>query len=176
MDEPEAHTPVELFWQEARKVAGINRLDVVVGSTARAALTPPAWSFDPDPRTADELVAEVLAGTRTASSSPLRAWEAGGEELPAAGDLSILLDGREQPAALLRHDDVDVVPFDEVPASHAVAEGEPSLADWRRRQHRAFTDLLAAADGTFDSRAPVVLERFRVLHPRPRRRGQQSGS
>ena len=63
-------------------------------------------------------------GARRDTASSLWDYEAEGEPLPTAGDLSILLDGRGEPRAVLRTTDVHVAPFGEVGAGHARAEGE----------------------------------------------------
>ena len=58
------------------------------------------------------------------------------------------------------------VPFDEVTAEHARAEGEDdrSLASWRAIHRRFFTEN-ARHDRGFDERMPVVCERFRLVYP-----------
>lgn len=96
---------------------------------------PEAWAFGAEPAQADELLALVLAGIKSATASSLWAYEAEGEPLPTAGDLSILLDGRGEPRAVIRSTDVHVVPFRGVDAEHAHAEGEGdrSLAHWCTR-------------------------------------------
>ncbi|RPF26839.1 ASCH domain-containing protein [Georgenia muralis] len=164
---PPVDEAIELFWAEARKVVGLTRLDVIVGTSDTASLTPPAWSFGETAEQADELVALVLAGRRTATSSALWEWEAEDEDLPRPGDLAIVCDGAGLPRALVRTDAVEVVPFDAVDAEHARAEGEPSLDSWRRE----YRDHLAAAVAPrqLAPDVPLVLERFTVLHPRPRR-------
>ena len=137
---PPEDESVERFWAQARKVAGFTRLDVVVGENELAALTPPAWSFGANAEEADELLALVIAGVKTATaSSPLRSGRRRSEELPRPGDLSIICDGAGEPHVLVRTTAVDVVPFDQVPAEHAAAEGEGdrSLEHWRR-VHEAY--------------------------------------
>ncbi|GAA1635958.1 ASCH domain-containing protein [Georgenia ruanii] len=168
---PEDET-VERFWAQARKVAGFTRLDVVVGENEVAALTPPAWSFGTDAEEADELLALVVAGVKTATSSARWEWEAEGEELPRPGDLSIICDGAGEPHVLTRTTAVDVVPFDQVPAEHAAAEGEGdrSLEHWRQVHERYLRHVLGGYGREFTPETPVVLERFAVLYPRRRRR------
>lgn len=163
---------LELFWAEARKVAGLTRLAAVIGVGATESLTPPAWSFGDSAEMADELLGLVLAATKTATSSARWEWEADGEPLPEPGDLAIVCDGAGEPRALVRTVAVDVVPFDQVPAEHAAAEGEGdgSLESWRRDHDAYFTAALARVGRTFAPDMPVVLERFELLHPRPRRR------
>ena len=158
---------IELFWAEARKVVGLTRLDVIVGTSDTASLTPPAWSYGETAEQADELVGLVLAGDRTATSSALWEWEAEDEDLPRPGDLAIVCDGAGLPRALVRTDAVVVVPFDAVDAEHTRAEGETSLDSWRREHRDHLT--AAVAPRPFATDMPLVLERFTVLHPRPRR-------
>ena len=166
---PPEDEAIELFWAEARKVTGLTRLDVIVGTSDTASLTPPAWSFGDTAEMADELADLVLAGRKTATASALWEWEAEDEDLPRPGDLAIVCDGAGRPRALVRTDDVQVVPFDAVGAEHARAEGEgeATLESWRREHRDHFT--AAVAPRPFATDMPVVLERFTVLHPRVRR-------
>ena len=50
---------------------------------------PDAWAFGATSEQADELLGLVLAGTKTGTASSLWDYEAEGEPLPTAGDLSI---------------------------------------------------------------------------------------
>lgn len=163
---------VEAYWATARKRAGLDRLDVVVGQQPLGAVPPPAWFFDTDPGTADALLGLVLAGQKTATSSPAQLYEWEGVPLPAPGDLSIVLDGAGRPRALVVTTDVDVVAFGDVDAGHAAAEGEGdrSVARWRRDHEAVFTAELGAAGLRLTADTPVVLERFRLLDPKPPKR------
>lgn len=160
---------VEFFWEEARKVAGITRLDVVVGQNTLAVLTPPTWAFGTTAERADAFVADVLAGERTATSGAAAQWEAAEEELPRPGTLSILCDGSGRPRALVRTVVVEVLPFEQVPVEHAAAEGEDSLESWRTTQRAELAGVLAGLGQAFTPAAPLVLERFTLVHPLPRR-------
>lgn len=125
---------------------------------------PESWAFGDHARLADELLALVLDGTKTATAGALADYEAHDEQLPEPGDLAIVLDGAGEPRALLQVTHVEVRPFSEVDAEHAWLEGEGdrSLAHWREGHERFFAR--ASVDG-FDPAMPVVLERFVVLHP-----------
>lgn len=125
---------------------------------------PESWAFGDHARLADELLALVLDGTKTATAGALADYEVHDEQLPEPGDLAIVLDGAGEPRALLRVTHVEVRPFSEVDAEHAWLEGEGdrSLAHWREGHERFFAR--ASVDG-FDPAMPVVLERFVVLHP-----------
>ena len=167
-DRPEDVREAELqaFWEVARVRANLNRLTAYTGPTPLDILRPPDWSFGSSPEMADELLALVLAGTKTATASVLSDYEAAGEEVPRAGDLSIVTDGAGHPRALIVTTEVHVVPFDEVTAEHAYAEGEGdrSLRFWREVHARYFAEQ-GEDPASSAGRLPVVCESFRVLHP-----------
>lgn len=156
---------IDAFWEDARIHVGLTELASYVGSRPLAAVQPPAWSFGATPEQADRLLQLVLDGVKTATAGALWDYEADDEPLPTPGLLSIVLDGGGHPRALVRIDEVRIVPFDEVDAEHAYAEGEGerTLADWREI-HRWFFTEYAAHDRGFSPDMPVVLERFRLLH------------
>ncbi len=165
VDDPR-EAELQAFWEVARVRANLNRLAVYTGPTPLDTLRPPDWSFGATPEQADALLALVLDGTKTATASARRDYDAEGEQLPEAGDLAIITDGEGHPRALVAVTDVQVVPFDEVSEEHANAEGEGdrSLAHWREVHERFFTEH--GADGTaFAPDLLVVCERFRLLHP-----------
>jgi histidinol-phosphate aminotransferase len=105
---------VEVFWNQAR---------VSLGGSAPVQ-PPEAWTFGDSADLADELLALVLAGTKTATSSALWEYEADHEPLPQVGELSLLLDGAGVPRCVIETTEVAVVPMDQVDAAFAAAEGE----------------------------------------------------
>lgn len=159
---------IDAFWEDARIHVGLTELASYVGATPLSAIQPPAWSFGATPEQADGLLALVLDGTKTATAGALWDYEADGDPLPTPGMLSIVLDGAGHPRALVRTDDVRIIPFADVDEAHAYAEGEGdrSLGTWRAIHHRFFTEH-AAHDRGFSEDMPVVLERFTVLHRGP---------
>ncbi|MGH3412259.1 MAG: ASCH domain-containing protein [Marmoricola sp.] len=160
-----ADETVDAFWHVARRHARLDHMPGYFGPTPLASVTPPAWRFGANPEQADELLALVLDGTKTATASALRDYEAEGEPLPEPGTLGIVLDGRDRPRALVTTTTVEVRPFDEVDAEHAWLEGEGdrSLAHWRE-VHEEFFSGHAGHDRGFAPDMPVVLERFDVLY------------
>ena len=158
---------IDVFWSAARHQTRTNPVPGYLGTYGGEALAPPAWAFGASIEQADELVGLVLAGVKTATAGAQWDYEHEGEQLPRVGDLAIVLDGSEQPRALIEVTHVDIVPFDEVDDDHARREGEGdlSLAHWRDVHERFFTDH-ATHDRGFSRDMPVVLERFRVLYPR----------
>jgi uncharacterized protein YhfF len=154
------------FWERARIKAKANPVPGYLGVTAADTVTPPAWSFGATPEHAEELLALVLEGTKTATASARWDYDAEDEPLPQTGDLSIVLDGGGAPRALIRTTEVVTVPFDQVDAEHARLEGEGdrTLATWRDIHQRFFTEH-RSHDREFSSDMPVVLERFEVVYP-----------
>jgi len=159
---------IDAYWRDAQIRGRLNPAGAYLGRNVAETLPPPAWSFGSSPEEADELLALVLAGTKTATSSRRSDYDVEDEALPEPGMLSILLDGREHPRALIRTTQVRVVAFEAVDADHAEAEGEGSrtLTEWRST-HRAFFRAGPGA-AAFDPQMLVVLERFTVLTARPR--------
>ncbi len=150
--EPDA-AELERFWQSVRPEDS-------------PAVRPEAWAFGATVSLADELLALVLDGTKTATAGALWDYEAENEPLPEVGQLNILLTGWGTPRALVRTTSVMTVPFNKVDAEHAWLEGEGdrSLSDWRKG-HREFFTEFASHNRGFAPDMPVVLERFQLLHP-----------
>ena len=167
-DWPTSQEDIESYWRVARSQARITDLPGYFGPNPLEVLTPPAWAFGATPEQADELLALVLEGVKTATAAALWDYEAEGDALPQARALSIVLDGAGHPRALLETTDVAVVAFDDVSAEHAFLEGEGdrSLDHWREVHERFFTEQ-SMHDRGFSPDMPIVLERFRLLHPRP---------
>lgn len=145
---------VDEFWRECRFT--IQGLPEAV---------PDAWAFGATPAHADGLLSLVLAGTKTATASSLWDYEHTGDPIPEVGWLNIILDGSGVPRALLETTAIDLIPFDEVPESHAFAEGEGdrSLSHWREVHERFWREHSESPKG-FEPDMPVVCEQLRLLH------------
>lgn len=156
MDEKRAL--VEVFWQEV-----VAALPPGKPAPAMAA----SWSFGDNPRLADELLALVLAGVKTASCGALWEFEAAGEPLPKVGDLSVVLDGAGQPRCVVETVDVVFQRYDEVGPDFAFEEGEGdrSLDFWRAAHKRYFSRTLPPIGREFSEEMPLVCERFRLRYP-----------
>ena len=156
---------IDSFWQVARMRAKLSPTGYYTGERVLGSLRPPAWAFGATPEEADELLALVLSGTKTATAGALWDYEAEGQELPTPGDLGIVTDGRGVPRALIVTTRVEIVPFDDVSAEHAYFEGEGdrSLGAWREVHERFFTEHAVHGRG-FSPEMPVVLQRFDVLY------------
>lgn len=98
-----------------------------------------ADQFGDSPELAEELLALVLAGTKTATCSCLWEWEAEGEPLPEPGIKTVVLDGAGKPACIIETTEVMVRRFDEVDAQFAHDEGEDDLSLTRWREGHSAT-------------------------------------
>ncbi len=156
---------IEAFWIDARTHASLNGLAAYWGPTPLDSLCPPSSAFGGTREVADELAQLIVEGIKTATAGALWDYEAEDEPLPTVGGLEIVLDGSGRPRALISTTAVSVVPFDEVTAEHARAEGEGdrSLAHWRE-VHEEFFRTYAAHERGFSSTMPVVCQSFSVLH------------
>jgi uncharacterized protein YhfF len=140
----------------------------------------------------DRLVAAILDGSKTATTSLLHEYEHFGEPLPRAGSRSELIDSADEPVAVIETVEVRVVPLADVDLAHARDEGEghETVAAWRAGHERFWhseemraalgdgdgeedragdRDAAGGAAFTVDDATPVVLERFRLVDDlRPR--------
>ena len=72
----------------------------------------------------DLLVAAILAGAKTATTSLLLGYEVEGERLPRAGDRAAVVDSADAVVAVIETTSVRVVRLADVDLLHAVDEGE----------------------------------------------------
>ena len=123
------------------------------------------WHFGDDQRMADELAELVCRGTKRATAGALWSYEAGGEPVPRAGDLSVVTDWTGRARCVVRTTGVAIVAFDDVTPEFAAAEGEGdgSLEHWRQVHWEFFTRELRALDKAPRLDMPVVCERFEVV-------------
>ncbi|WP_282852640.1 ASCH domain-containing protein [Gulosibacter sediminis] len=146
-------TPAE-YWRQVRDV-----------KPELPEAVPEAWAFGATQEHADELLALVLAGTKTATASSFWDYQATGDPVPRAGEFSVVLDGAGEPRAIIETLEVRIRPFGEVDAEHASAEGEGdrSLAYWRE-VHERFWRLHSENPHGFEPDMAVVCERFRLVY------------
>jgi uncharacterized protein YhfF len=127
-----------------------------------------AWAFGDGPELAQELADLVVAGIKSATASLAQAYEIDNEPVPQPGDLSVILDGDDQPVCIIETTEVRQSRFGDVDAQFAWDEGEDdrSLASWREGHIRFFTRACQEYGCTVDDDLLVVLERFRLVYRR----------
>jgi uncharacterized protein YhfF len=118
------------------------------------------FSFGDSPAMADELLALVLAGKKTATCGALASFQPGGETMPVVGRRDVVLDGKGRRAAVIETLEVETRRFDQVDERFASDEGEGdgTLAWWRDAHRRYFE-----RNGGFSADMQLVCERFRLV-------------
>jgi len=118
----------------------------------------------------DRLVAAILDGSKTSTTSLLVEYGIENEPLPTEGSRQVLIDSAGRPVAVIETTGVRVVRLGAVNLDHARDEGEgfESVAAWRAG-HEAFwhgaetRDFLGDPGFTVTDDTEVVLERLRVI-------------
>ena len=123
------------------------------------------FSFGDSPEMADDLLALVLAGKKTATCGPVRDFGPGGAEKPVVGRRDVILDGKGRPAAVIETVEVSYCRFNEVDEAFARDEGEGllTLEDWSNG-HKAYWER----NGGWSPDMELICERFRLVEALPR--------
>lgn len=132
-----------------------------------------AFGFTSDD--AREIAQLVLSGTKTATGSVLWSYDADKKPLPSVGDLWIVRAGSDTPVCIIETTDVRIIPFDEVTADYAWDGGEDdrSLESWREIYWEYIERECQRICLEPTSKAPLVMERFRVVYAEPLRLGDR---
>src|SRR4051794_25352220 len=114
-----------------------------------------SFSYGDNPALADELVALVVAGRKTATC-----WAAAEGLLTTPGKRMVARDGQGRPRAVIEATELTQRRFGEVDEAFAFDEGEGdrTLSYWRTAHKRYFTRL-----GQFSPDMLLWCERFRVV-------------
>jgi uncharacterized protein YhfF len=116
----------------------------------------------------DRLVAAVLDGTKTATTSLLAEWEGDGAPLPEPGEQQTIVDSDGRPVGVLEIVASEVIRLGDADdrLAHEEGEGFAGVADWRRAHLEFWEDVVRAeVPGAFplDDDTRVVAERFRLV-------------
>lgn len=123
------------------------------------------FHFDLNERSANALLALVLAGKKRATSSSLYAFQLEGCEPPKQGSLSIVTDWDGNPRCVIETTSVVVLPFREITFELCSREGEDdTLESWQRGHRRFFTEDGKALGYEFSEDMPVIFEDFEVVY------------
>ena len=114
---------------------------------------------------AASLLELVLYRQKTGTTSSYLAYEYANEELPKAGDLSIVTTWDGVPKCVIETTRVEILPFNEMTFELCSLEGEDeNLASWQENHRRAF-QLSDAEEGfVFSEEMLVVFEVFSVVY------------
>lgn len=118
----------------------------------------------------DRLVAAILAGDKSSTTSLLIEYEREGVPLPEVGARSVVVDSADQGVAVIEVTEVRVVPVGDIGIAHAIAEGEgyETVADWRTGHEQFWHSpemrvYLRDPAFTVDDETLAVTERFRLV-------------
>lgn len=120
-----------------------------------------AFQFGAD---ADWLADLVINDKKTATTSGFVFYELEKVDLPQVGEFNIVLNGENDPVAVIQIKSVDVVPMNEVREDFALAEGEGDYKFWWEAHEKFFTELLKEYDKEFSPDMLVVCERFEKIY------------
>ena len=118
----------------------------------------------------DQLVAAILSGAKTSTSSLVLEYERENEPLPEAGQLSAVLDSEGGRVAVIEVTEVRIVRLADVDLQHALDEGEgdKSVRQWRSGHEKFWQSAEVRAEMgdpgfTVNDDTLVVAERFRLI-------------
>ncbi|AYV66209.1 ASCH domain-containing protein [Niallia circulans] len=115
---------------------------------------------------ADWLAELVVNGKKTATTSGYVFYEIEKEAIPKVGEYYIILNGKENPVAIIEIESVQIVPMNEVTEEFALAEGEGDYQFWWDAHEKFFTELLKEYDIAFTQDMLVVCERIKKVYPK----------
>ena len=125
------------------------------------------YAFGDNPALAEELLALVMSGRKTATAELVEQYRADGEDLPAVGDLCVVTRADGTPAAILRTTEIRIAPLSSVDRDFARddGEGDRSLESWREGHERYFRRSCDSLGIAFSAELDVVFERFDRVWP-----------
>ncbi|MDA9792957.1 ASCH domain-containing protein [Bacteriovoracaceae bacterium] len=117
------------------------------------------------PELADDLAALIVSGKKTAGSGLVKDYEVCGDELPALGNYTIVLNSDESPVCITHLTKTKISKFKDVGEDVAIAEGEGdlSLEYWRNAHVKFFTPSLIALGIKDLDHEDVITEFFEVV-------------
>lgn len=118
----------------------------------------------------DQLVAAIVAGSKTTTSGLVADYEHEGEPLPRPGLRQVVIDSASNPVAVIETTAVRVIRLADVDLAHALGEGEgyTTVAEWRAGHERFWHSAQmreALGDPVFsvDDDTLVVAQTFRLI-------------
>jgi uncharacterized protein YhfF len=126
------------------------------------------WHFELTESACNYLLDLVLAGKKRATSSSLLSFKLSGEEVPKAGDLSVITNWEGVPRCVVVTTAVRVMRYGDITFAIAKLEGEDdSLESWRRNHERFFREEGVELGYSFSDDLDVVFEEFEVVEVLP---------
>ena len=126
-----------------------------------------AWGFGDNPELIDELLGYVLEGIKRTSTDLLKESELEGWPSNHEGEYNIILNGKDQPIAVIKTVSVRRVKYSDVDADHAYWEGEGDRTlETYFKEHDLYYKRRGEALGfEFNKDMEVDLVRFELVYP-----------
>lgn len=127
---------------------------------------PDAWMFgDGSKEMGDELGGLVVKGIKTGTCAAHCIFEYEGEVIPKVGQFDIVLDGENNPLAIIKYTKIDFVKMNEVTSDFVSSEGEGDLSYdyWYRGHVKFFSWELNQFGLTFTPDLLLVCQTFKVM-------------
>lgn len=119
-----------------------------------------SFAFGDNPEMADELLALVLSGKKTATVSVILE----NEQAPSVDDLSLVLDGHGNPACVIKTVYLETVKFCDLTWDMVKLEGEDeTFEQWKMGNLRYWTRDATKRGYIFTEQTPITFERFEVV-------------
>ncbi|UHA74687.1 ASCH domain-containing protein [Paenibacillus sp. 481] len=115
------------------------------------------WKFGDTP---DRLAEQVVAGVKTATCSGHVFYELENMPLPVAGQYGVILNGQDEPVAIVKTIEVSLTPLNEVTEAFALEEGDGTYDNWRSIHVNYFRSELQKVGLEFSEDMLLVCERF----------------
>jgi uncharacterized protein YhfF len=125
------------------------------------------WSFGDSQELSDHVLAEMLAGRNRATASLRWDYDADPSRLPKTGDAGVITDWSGTPRLVVVTRRVDILPYKDVDADFARAEGylKDPLNAWREVHWAYFSRRCAELGRRPSLDMPVICERFEAVYP-----------
>lgn len=122
------------------------------------------WHFAMSEEMANALLRLVLTGKKRATASALPGYALSSEDIPQAGEMSVITWWDGTPACVVRTTRVSIIPYREITFDIARLEGEDNdLASWQRHHQSFFAAEGAELGYIFTEDMPIVFEEFEVI-------------
>ena len=121
-----------------------------------------AWKFGDEP---DRLAQMVIQGIKKTTTSTLVYYQEDNPPLPVAGAYRVILNSQDDPVAIIKLTEIQVMPMNRVPVEHTADEGDCGLNGefWWEIHERYFRDILKKKGRTFSEDMLVVCKRFELV-------------
>lgn len=121
-----------------------------------------AWQFGANP---DHLAQLVIDGVKTATCSAYVLYELESEPVPSEGDYSVILNSLDEPLAIIKTVEVNIMPMNKVPEEFAIAEGEGdrTYRYWWEVHEEYFKSELKEFGLEYSEDILLVCERFQLI-------------